>query len=369
MTRALKPSTDEMYRALLDRDPTYDGVFLVGVKTTGIFCRPVCPARKPKLENVEFFASIGLARKAGYRPCKRCAPSGRPDEPPGWVRPLLEAVDRDPAARLADADLLALKIDPARARRYFKEHHGMTFHEYARGRRIGLALDEVRSGADLLDVGASHGFESDSGFRAAFARFFGKPPGQAREDSCLLARRVDTPLGPMLAVANDDGVCLLEFIDRREMEAQVATLRKHFALPVVPGRNVHLDRLTDELARYFAGTLREFSVNLVVPGSAFQSRVWAALRAIPYGRTTSYKAVAATIGAPGASQAVGRANGENRLAIVIPCHRVVRADGHLCGYAGGLRRKEWLLDHERKAAGFGTGFFPEMAQIPEAHTG
>ena len=337
----------EMYQALLDRDPSYDGVFIVAVKTTSIFCRPVCPARKPKRENVEFFPTTSQALHAGYRPCKRCRPMDLKQSPPEWVQTLSDAVERDPASRIDDADLRALAIDPSRARRYFKEHYGMTFHAYHRAQRIGLALAEVRSGGDLLDVGMTHGYESASGFRDAFSRLFGKPPGSAREETCLLAHWVDTPLGAMLAVANDDGLCLLEFVDRRGMETQVATLRKHFGTHVVPGRNPHLDLIADELDRYFDGSLTEFTVPLTHPGSPFQSSVWVILKTIPYGQTTSYGAIASQIGRPGASQAVGRANGDNRLAIVIPCHRVVRSDGHLCGYAGGLARKQWLLDHER----------------------
>jgi AraC family transcriptional regulator, regulatory protein of adaptative response / methylated-DNA-[protein]-cysteine methyltransferase len=348
MMRA-RPGPDEMYQALLDRDASYDGVFVVAVKTTGIFCRPTCPARKPKFENVAFHATTAEARRAGFRPCKRCRPEEAAD--PAWARDLIEAVERAPRSRFTDDDLRGLGIEPARARRYFREHFGMTFHAFHRSRRLGLALADVREGGDLLEVGQASGFESPSGFRDAFARLFGTSPGRARSADCLLAKHVDTPLGAMLAVASAEGVCLLEFVDRRAMEEQVATLRKHFPGQVVPGSNAHLEQLADELARYFAGTLTAFRVPLIYPGSPFQAAVWDALTRIPYGRTTSYGAIAAQVDRPGASQAVGRANGENRLAIVVPCHRVIRSDGHLCGYAGGLRRKQWLLDHEARVAG------------------
>ncbi|MDB5352634.1 MAG: methylated-DNA-[protein]-cysteine methyltransferase [Planctomycetota bacterium] len=357
------PGAAEMYQALVDRDPSYDGVFYVAVKTTGIFCRPTCPARKPKRENVAFYPTTSEALRRGFRPCKRCRPMEMAGGAPEWARTLLEEIEESPRTRLSDDDLIARKIDPSRARRYFKERFGMTFHAYHRARRMGLALADVRDGSDLLATGLDNGYDSSSGFRDAFSRLFGEPPGRARSASCLLAKQVETPLGPMLAVAGDDGLCLLEFVDRRAMEEQVATLRKHFPGPVVPGRNEHLDRITEELARYFDGTLTAFTVPLVHPSSPFQAAVWAALKGIPYGQTTSYGAIAARIGRPGASQAVGRANGENRLAIVVPCHRVVRSDGHLCGYAGGLRRKQWLLDLERRMGG-GTGWlFPESSPI------
>jgi AraC family transcriptional regulator of adaptative response/methylated-DNA-[protein]-cysteine methyltransferase len=142
-------------------------------------------------------------------------------------------------------------------------------------------------------------------------------------------------------------VCLLEFTDRKMLEAQFETVRKLFQLPVVPGTNQHLERLQDELARYFAGTLRSFSVPLVYPGTAFQRRVWEQLLLVPYGETRSYHEMASAVGNPAAVRAVGRANGLNRLAIVIPCHRIVNKNGDLGGYGGGLRRKQYLLNLEQ----------------------
>ena len=348
LTTRLAPM--EMYLALIRRDPAYNGLFLIAVKTTGIFCRSTCPAKKPRFENVTFYDTVEQARAAGFRACKRCKPEAISTDPP-WFRSLIEQINANPNSRITDHDLRTLGIAPARARRYFLEKFQMTFHAFHRAKRLGLAMNELRGGGDLLDIGFNHGFDSESGFRDAFARLFGTSPGRARTADCLMAQRLDTPLGPMLGVANEQGVCLLEFVDRRSMEAQVATLRRHFPQPIVPGSNKHLDHIAEELSGYFVGTLTEFTVPLIFPGSPFQSAVWNALRMIPYGETTSYGAIAAQIGRPGASQAVGRANGDNRLAIVVPCHRVVRSDGQLCGYAGGLRRKQWLLDLERRVAG------------------
>ena len=146
-TNMQMPNENTMYQALVRRDSSYDGIFLVAVKTTGIFCRPTCPARKPQRVNVEFFATAQQALLAGYRPCKRCTPMDLHRRPPTWVRSILEQVDSDPAQRLTDADVRALGIEPARVRRYFKEHYGMTFHAYHRARRMGLALAAVRDGA------------------------------------------------------------------------------------------------------------------------------------------------------------------------------------------------------------------------------
>ena len=332
---------------MLERDATFDGVFFVAVRTTGIFCRPTCPARKPKVENVEYFASTRDALHAGYRPCKRCRPMDANGAPPQWIGRVMEAVDRSPSDRFTDADLRAMGVDPARARRYFKANYGMTFHAYHRARRLGLALQEVRRGEDLTGVGYGHGYESASGFRDAFARVFGAPPGKGRQMRPLFARWLDTPLGAMLAIANDEALGLLEFVDRRAIERQIETLRRRMGgAVIVPGDNAILDRAAEEVAAYFAGELREFTVPIVLPGSPFQTAVWDELRRIPYGQTRSYRELAEMLGRPGAQRAVGRANGDNRLAIIVPCHRVVRSDGSLCGYGGGLWREKRLLELE-----------------------
>jgi AraC family transcriptional regulator of adaptative response/methylated-DNA-[protein]-cysteine methyltransferase len=337
-----------MYRALIKRDPAYDGVYFVGVKTTGVFCRPTCPAKKPHAKNIEFFENAKACLLAGYRPCKRCRPMDFHREPPKWVKGLIDLIERAPGRRIASADLRTMSIDPARAARYFKRNYGMTFQAFHRARRMGLALAAVRQGAPLDHVGQRHGFESISGFRDAFTRVFGTPPGRSSANSCLLARWLDTPLGPMVAAAADEGLCLLEFVDRRMLQTQLDTLRRRFGAAIVPGSNRHLDHIADELTRYFDGKLTRFDVPLVLRGTPFQLRTWKRLLDIPGGETLSYSQMAEDIGTPGAHRAVGRANGDNRIAIVIPCHRVVRADGTLCGYGGGVWRKQWLLDHERR---------------------
>lgn len=341
------PPLAEMERAVDASDASYDGIFFVAVRTTGIFCRPSCPARKPLAKNREYYATARAAIFAGYRPCKRCRPLETDGRPPEWVARLLAAVERDPQARWRDQDLRQLAIDPARARRYFHQHYGMTFHAYCRGRRMGEALHQIKNGARLDDVALGNGYESHSGFREAFARTFGRPPGQGRTAGCVVVTWVESPLGPLLMGATDDGVCLLEFTDRRALETQLSAVRRHFASAIVPGEHKQLLRLQDELKRYFAGSLREFTVPLVYPGTPFQRKVWEQLRKIPYGETRSYEDIARAVGTPSAQRAVGTANGLNRIAIVIPCHRVVNKSGRLGGYGGGLWRKQFLLDLER----------------------
>jgi len=342
-----------MERAFLESDASYDGIFFTAVRTTGIFCRPSCRARKPLPENVEFFPSVRGALFAGYRPCKRCSPETPPGTVPDWVTTLLDAVEGDPTRRLHDGDLRTLGVDPARARRYFLEQYGMTFHAYCRGRRLSGALRQLRSGDSLDDVALGTGWESHSGFREAFSRTFGTAPGAARNipDAAVVMTTIDTPLGPMVAGATDTGLCLLEFTDRRMLEAQMRRLQSLLKQPLVPGDHPHLAQTREQLAAYFDKRLTTFTLPLVFRGTPFEERVWKELCRIPYGETLSYAALAERVGSPGAQRAVGRANGMNRIAIVIPCHRVVNSDGKLGGYGGGLWRKHWLLGLEGGRAG------------------
>jgi AraC family transcriptional regulator of adaptative response/methylated-DNA-[protein]-cysteine methyltransferase len=296
---------------------------------------------------VEYFSSPDAALFAGYRPCKRCRPLEL-DEQPEWASGLLAELDREPAARISERSLRARGIDPATARRYFLKHYGMTFHAFARARRLGGAFERIREGTTIDDAVFDSGFDSHSGFRDAFSRFFGTPPGGSRETECVLLSWMRTPLGPMVAGATAGGVCLLEFTDRGMLESQLDSVKGLLGMPLVPGTNSHLDMLQGELAAYFSGTLRQFAVPLVVAGTDFQERVWGQLRRIPYGQTRSYEEIASAVGATKAVRAVGRANGLNRIAIVIPCHRVVGKDGELCGYGGGLWRKKFMLDLERQ---------------------
>ena len=341
------PTRPQMLRAFLDGDRAAEGIFIVAVRTTGIFCRPTCPARKPKVENVEFYPTARDALLGGYRPCKRCRPMDVDGRVPALVERLRMAVEADPTGRIAEKDLAGLGIDASTARRQFRKYLGMTFHAYQRSRRIGLAHREVREGRGLLAVGLDHGYESASGFRDAFARVFGAPPSAGDTLKSLVARWVETPLGPMLALADDDGLHVLDFADRKGLERKVASLKA----AVVPGDHPHLDAVADGLAAYFAGTKLTFDVPLAPEGTPWQRLVWDQLAKIPVAETRSYAWMAVELGRPTSTRAVGNANGLNYLSIVIPCHRVISADGTLRGYGGGLWRKQWLLDHERKHRG------------------
>lgn len=226
----------------------------------------------------------------------------------------------------------------------------MTFHAYQRARRLGAAMRDVRGGLPLATAPYRNGYQSDSGFRDSFTKLFGAPPSRAGGIECLSAHWIDSPLGSLLMVAGDQGVCLLEFVDRRGLEKELEDIRRRLSAVIVPGANPHITQLSSELAAYFAGRLKTFQAPIDMRGTPFQTAVWLALRKMPYGQTTSYSALARKIGRPEAHRAVGRANGQNRIAIVVPCHRVVRENGELSGYGGGVWRKQWLLDHERRFA-------------------
>ncbi len=338
----------EYYQALVERKRNYEGLFFVGVRTTGVFCRPTCPARKPKFENCEFFETAQQALLASYRPCQRCKPLSHPMIASELVKELVEKVEEDPEKRWKDQDLRELGIDPSTARRQFKKRFGMTFVEYARARRMGVAMKEIRKGNSVIDTQILTGYESSSGFRDAFSRIMGSPPSLKGEVNILKAAWLDTELGPMIAISNEEALYLLEFVDRKGLEKEVERMRNKLNAAIIPGNTAITRSIETELMQYFEGQLTEFKTPIYLLGSPFQKSVWESLRRIPSGETRSYSELAASIQRPTAFRAAARANGANQLAIVIPCHRVVQSNGGLGGYAGGLNRKKWLLEHEYK---------------------
>ncbi|HET9497467.1 MAG TPA: methylated-DNA--[protein]-cysteine S-methyltransferase [Candidatus Limnocylindria bacterium] len=249
MTRPTLPDEAEMYRLMAARDPDAEGVFLVAVRTTGVFCRPTCPSRLPLPQNVEFHATPWDALVAGFRPCRRCWPVGRPN---------------------------------------------------------------------------------------------GTQP--------LTVTRIDTPLGTMVAAAVDDGLAVLDFADRRAARTALRNAARRLnAYPTI-GRHPHLETLRAQLDEYFAGSRTTFDLPLAPRGTAFEESVWSWLRTIPSGQTRTYAEGATAVGRPQAVRAIGRANGANPLAIVVPCHRVIGSDGDLTGYGGGVWRKRALLELESATA-------------------
>ncbi len=346
-----KPTQNEYYQALLAKDREYEGVFYVGVKTTGVFCRPTCPARKPKLEHCEFFETAQQALLASFRPCQRCKPLSYPQQSSELIQKLIQAIEENPEKHWRERDFQALfSVDASTARRQFKKRFGMTFVAYARARRIGLAMKQIKSGHLVIEAQLASGYESSSGFRDAFSRIMGAAPSLHDQRHLLKAAWLDTPLGPMIAIADDSSLYLLEFADRRGLEREIFKLRQKMQAGIVPGSTKITLAITAELQQYFSGKLQTFKTPLHLLGSPFQQRVWKALQNTPYGQTCSYADLARNIGQDTAFRAVANANGANQIAIVIPCHRVINTNGQLGGYGGGLTRKEWLIRHEKNHA-------------------
>ncbi|MCF8247966.1 MAG: methylated-DNA--[protein]-cysteine S-methyltransferase [Saprospiraceae bacterium] len=335
-----------MYQALVNKDTNFEGIFFAGIKTTGIFCRPSCTARKPKPENVEYYPSTSEAIRHGYRPCKVCHPMELMDATPAWLEGLLKEIAADPAIRLRSADLRTRGLPPERVSRWFKKTHGITFQAYLRMLRINQAFGQIKYGERVTDTAFSNGYESLSGFGDSFKKTTGFAPAKSPGKNIITVTRLLTPLGPMLAGATDEGICLLEFTDRRMLETQLLRLKKYLKAEVMPGEHSLFKKLDEQLKQYFEGKRKDFDLPLNLPGTAFQQQVWAELQNIPNGKTRSYKEQAENIGNPKAVRAVAKANGDNRISIIVPCHRVIGSDGALTGYGGGLWRKKWLLEHE-----------------------
>lgn len=342
---------DDKYRAIVRKDPEYEGLFITAVKTTGIFCRPVCTARKPKPENVEFYDSPETAILNGYRPCKVCKPLEHENETPAYIQNLINELNEKPFLKLKDYDLVQRGIEPSQIRRWFKKHHGITFQAYQRMLRINTAFHKISEGEIVTDSAFDTSYESLSGFNDRFHSIFGGSPSESGDKTVINIVRFTTPLGPMFACASKKGLCLLEFTNRKMLETEFKDLAKRLNAAILPGHNEFLDRVQIIIKEYFDGSRQLFDIPLHTPGTDFQNSVWTILNQIPYGETRSYKKQAQLLGKPEAVRAVASANGMNRIAIIIPCHRVIGENGNLTGYAGGLARKKWLLDHERKYSG------------------
>ena len=343
-----KKKISAYYQALLDRDPRFVGIFYVGVKTTSVFCIATCRARKPKLENVEFYTTFKEALDAGYRPCKVCKPTENSNEAPEQVEQAIKMVRDSPKEKLSDSQLRQSQISPELVRRWFKKSYGMTFQAYQRMYRINNAFQELKSGKKVTETAFDTGYESLSGFSYTYKKFVGKSPKNSVGNSVILISRLTTPLGPMFICATDDGVCLLEFVDRRRLETEFKDLQKLLNAKIIAGENQHIKKAKIEMAEYFDGRCKNFDVKIQMLGTDFQNSVWKYLRGIPYGETSTYQQQAKEIDNPKAIRAVASANGFNRISIIVPCHRVIGKDGKLAGYGGGIERKRWLIEHERE---------------------
>ncbi len=329
------------WRAVASGDAQYDGVFYYGVRTTGVYCRPSCPSRTPRRENVRFFPSREAAEQAGFRPCKRCRPDllsfAPAEELATQARDLMERDFAQPA-RLRE-ELGALGVSRRHLTALFEAQYGLSPEEYTAQVRVRRASELLSQGQRVTDVALAVGLETPSAFTVFFKKHAGLTPSEYRARQSLLRpfRFVDTPAGRVRIEADEAGLTSLRFVEDGEDAPESAA------------QDAFLSEAAAQLEEYFAGRRQRFSLPLSLKGSPFQMRVWEALQAIPYGEKRSYREVAAAIGNPGAARAVGMANNRNPILIVIPCHRVVGKDGRLVGYAGGIERKQQLLSLEEAA--------------------
>jgi AraC family transcriptional regulator of adaptative response/methylated-DNA-[protein]-cysteine methyltransferase len=343
----MKLSFEEMYNAIGKKESFYEGVFITAVKSTGIFCRPSCRARKPKAENVTFFNTTQEAIQNGFRPCKVCKPMENENETPDYIKNIIKELQENPFLKIKDYDLKQRGIEPSQIRRWFNKFHNMTFHSYQRMLRINNAYNEIKCGNSVTDTAFGSGYESLSGFSEGCQSIFGRSPKDVKDKNVINIVRFSSKVGPMFACATDKGICLLEFTDRIMLETEFQDLCKRLNAVILPGKNKFLDQVQIEFSEYLDGKRKTFTVPLDTPGTEFQQKVWKILQEIPYGETRSYKEQAIRIGNTKAIRAVAGANGANRVAVIIPCHRVIGSNRDLIGYGGGLSRKKWLLDLEK----------------------
>lgn len=335
---------NKLYNALLTRDNSYDGLVFVCVKTTNIYCKLSCSARKPLESNIEFVSSIQDAINMGFRACKRCKPD-KATQLSNITIKILSHLEAFPNRIWRGEDLIKLGINPDVARRAFQKDFGQSFIAYARQNRLGAVINNIENGAKIIEAQLDAGYESPSGFIEAIKKQIGNSPKDIKAKPILSAGWIDTPIGAMLAVASNEGLYLLEFAERKGLPRELENLKKKYS--IVFREHEMLDKTKLELNDYFNGKLRNFTIPLVKKGSDFEKSVLEELLKIPYGTTRSYKEQAKLLNRETAVRAVANANGRNQIAIIIPCHRIIGSDGSLTGYAGKLWRKEWLLRHEK----------------------
>jgi AraC family transcriptional regulator of adaptative response/methylated-DNA-[protein]-cysteine methyltransferase len=256
-------------------------------------------------------------------------------------------ITQHPKEKISDQQLREAAISPDLIRRWFKKNYGITFHAFQRMYRINNAYKELKDGKTSTITAYESGYESLSGFAYTYKKVLGRSPSNSPSQHIILINRLSTPLGPMFVAATEKGICLLEFTDRKMLETEFRDLQKLLKATILVGENQHIKQAKEEIQAYFDGKRRNFDVPLDAPGTDFQKEVWQKLSSIPLGTTSTYQALAAQLNKPKAVRAVARANGFNRISIIIPCHRIIGKDGRLRGYGGGLERKRWLIDFEK----------------------
>jgi AraC family transcriptional regulator of adaptative response/methylated-DNA-[protein]-cysteine methyltransferase len=337
------------YAALVRRDRAFDGLFWYGVRTTGVYCRPVCASRQPLERNVAFFSDPASARAAGFRPCKRC----RPDEAAGssaapWLAGVRAALDASDERLTLDQLAARVGVSRAHLQRTFRAAFGVSPRAYAAAAREQRLRERLRAGADVIDAAFASGYGSGSRVYDAAATTLGVTPARYRAGGAgatIAFGIVASPLGFVIVAMTERGVAHVALGD--DAAALERGLRAEFPAAAIERAEDRVESATSALVRYLAAEGPWPALSLDVRATAFQTRVWDALRRLAPGTTTSYGELARALGNPRATRAVARACATNPVALLIPCHRVIGNDGALRGYRWGLERKRRLLDLER----------------------
>jgi AraC family transcriptional regulator of adaptative response/methylated-DNA-[protein]-cysteine methyltransferase len=347
MATVTRLDPDTAWAAFMRRDRGWDGRIIGAVHTTGIYCKPSCPARRPKRENVTFYSSAEEAKAAGFRPCLRCKPDevGRDREAVAKAVKLIEQAEEP----LSLAELAqAVGYAPHHFQRIFKRDLNISPAEYARGLRNRRTEEALKANGRVTDAVYDAGYQSPSGFYSDAKERLGMTPSAWRDGGrgeTIRWTTFDSPLGQMLIAATSKGICRLTFDDSE------TSLRRLFPNASIVRDEGGLKELVEGALTAIERPLAAPDLPIDVAGTAFQEAVWRELRKIPAGETRSYADIAAAIGAPKAVRAVGSANGDNHVCVLIPCHRVIRSDGSLGGYGGGIERKKKLLAAEGHPVG------------------
>jgi AraC family transcriptional regulator of adaptative response/methylated-DNA-[protein]-cysteine methyltransferase len=343
---------DARWQAVRDRDRGGDGRFVFAVRSTGIYCRPSCPARRPHRANVRFFATAAEAERGGFRPCRRCRPGDAAAPEAEVVRQVCRYIEEHPYDQVTLAALGAhVGLSPSHLQRLFKAVMGITPRQYAEARRLDRFKAELKEGDAVSGALYGAGYRSSSQLYTQAPARLGMTPTTYRKGGIgmnITYTTIDSPLGWLLVAGTERGLCAVRF--GASTTALERTLQHEFPAATIRRDDAALRPWVDAVARYVDGRQPGLDLPLDVQATAFQSRVYEALRAIPYGSTRSYSQVARAIGQPAAARAVAQACAGNPVALIIPCHRVVRDDGDLGGYRWGVERKRSLLEREAQAA-------------------
>ncbi len=346
---AKAPVSDPRYDAVVARDPAWDGRFVYGVATTGVYCNPSCAARTPKAQNVSFHAGCDAAEAAGFRACKRCRPrdGGRDARVASIIADACREIENAEAPPLLEAIAARAGLSPWHFHRVFKAQTGLTPKAYATAHRARRVRENLSDGASVTSALYDAGFNSNGRFYAASDGILGMTPKRFRSggaDTDIRFAVAEVKLGAILVAESDRGICAISLGD--DADVLVRELQDRFPKARLTGDDAAFDARVARVVALVEQPRQGLDLPLDIRGTAFQQRVWQALRAIPAGETLSYAELAERIGAPKAVRAVAGACAANTLAVAVPCHRIVRTDGALSGYRWGVERKRALLTAE-----------------------